>query len=71
MFTKGVHKHDLTPPKFERRRDLARPQKTMQKTVAPAVLQKAFPKSSVDTLSSKNFGADIATLTGLIESGDL
>jgi hypothetical protein len=25
----------------------------------------------VDTLSSKNFGADIATLTGLIESGDL
>jgi transposase len=72
LFTKGVHKHDFTTPKFERMRNLARPHRTVQKTVAPAESQKSvFPKSSGDSRTPMNYGADITTLAGLIASGDL
>ncbi len=86
LFTEGAHKHTLSRPKFERRRE------PVQKVAEPTMIGYAlvdgvmpfgkaipFPRRGVPGEARpqeppgppKNYGADIATLIELLESGRL
>ena len=85
LFTEGAHKHKLSRPKFERRRE-PEPARAFElfaddsvgyglPTLArvtlprPPVLKAAEPHQ--DETPEKNYGADINTLIRLLEEGRL
>ncbi len=85
LFTEGAHKHKLSRPKFERKREPAQvrgyelfaddsvgyglPTLERVKPSPPPVLKAAEPHP--DETPEKNYGADINTLTRLLEEGKL
>ena len=83
MFTEGAHKHKLSRPKFERRREpeLAVADEVMGYGLPPGHFGKAAltPRKGTPKAEhphelpgpSKNYGADINTLIELLESGRL
>jgi hypothetical protein len=83
LFSEGAHKHKLSRPKFERRRELelAVAEEVMSYGLLPGHFGKAVltPRKSMSKAEHpheplgppKNYGADINTLIELLESGRL
>jgi hypothetical protein len=74
LFTEGSHKHKLSRPKFERKRETEPAYKVAQEVVGYGVpcdpLPKAFDPHK-HAGKPKNYGADINTLIALLEAGKL
>jgi hypothetical protein len=82
LFSEGAHKHKLSRPKFERRRE---PEPVEMGYGLPGNIKnfeacdsfarmtpKPFgPKSTESEKPEKNYGADISTLIRMIENGEL
>ncbi len=83
LFTEGAHKHTLSRPKFERRREPVAAEATVGYAMPDGVMgygkalpapRKATPKAEhlhEPPGPPKNYGADIHTLIELLESGRL
>ncbi len=84
LFTEGAHKHKLSRPKFERKREpvsvrgyemaddlvgYGLPTLSRVAPPRPPVLKAAEPHQ--DETPEKNYGADINTLIRLLEEGTL
>lgn len=85
LFTEGAHKHKLSRPKFERKREPVRTFEMADDMVGyglptlarvtsappppPPVRKAAEPHE--DVKAEKNYGADITTLIRLLEEGNL
>lgn len=69
LFTKGAHKHKLSCPKFERRRE-PEPELAAAEKAARAGLPEAYDPHKHEK-PQKNYGADLNTLIELLESGRL
>lgn len=80
LFTEGIHRHKQTRPKFERQERKREPEPELE-TVGYAYMAKAFPPpppklrqppdQHAQPKAPKNYGADIATLTRMLEAGEL
>lgn len=76
LFTEGIHKHKLSRPKFERRREPGpvMGDMTTGRTfawVGAEIPARRAPKSTKMEKAGKNYGADINTLIELLEAGKL
>jgi transposase len=76
LFTEGIHKHKLSRPKFERRREPEPVARDMMMggnvfEWAVADFTKQLPVSTRTEKPEKNYGADINTLIELLEAGKL
>lgn len=69
LFSEGAFKKQTIRPKFERRREPERA--TRDFAMAYMCLERATPHQPAEPAREINFGADISTLTRLIESGEI
>lgn len=83
LFTEGSHKHKLSRPKFERRRETEPQYNVAEELTGYAVAAKFAGISSfkskpqkaiaphIPDEAAKNYGADINTLIALLDAGKL
>lgn len=69
LFSEGAFKKQTIRPKFERRRESAMATRNFE--MAYMCLERAVPYQPSEPAREINFGADISTLTRLIEAGEI
>lgn len=80
LFTEGIHRHKQVRPKFERQERKCEPEPESE-TIGYAYMARACPPpppklrqppdQHAEPKAAKNYGADIATLTRMLEAGEL
>lgn len=79
LFTEGIHRHKQVRPKFERQERKREPEPEAE-TIGFAYMARAFPPpppklrqpdQQAEPKVPKNYGVDIATLTRMLEAGEL